>query len=71
MATLWHKYLYHHTISNAEKRMKIVPVIMAGGSGTRLWPLSRASYPKQFLAFNSDTDTLFQLTLKRLQVLNV
>ena len=27
----------------------VQPVIMAGGSGTRLWPLSRAGYPKQFL----------------------
>ncbi|HRH29051.1 MAG TPA: sugar phosphate nucleotidyltransferase, partial [Aquabacterium sp.] len=30
--------------------LKVTPVIMAGGSGTRLWPLSRALYPKQFLA---------------------
>ena len=29
--------------------MSIVPVIMAGGSGMRLWPLSRALHPKQFL----------------------
>ncbi|MDO6805574.1 sugar phosphate nucleotidyltransferase, partial [Wenyingzhuangia sp. 1_MG-2023] len=27
----------------------MIPVIMAGGSGTRLWPLSRTAYPKQFL----------------------
>jgi len=32
----------------------ITPVIMAGGSGTRLWPLSRAGHPKQFLAFDVD-----------------
>ena len=30
---------------------KIVPVIMAGGKGTRLWPLSRATAPKQFIQF--------------------
>ena len=33
---------------------KIVPVIMAGGKGTRLWPLSRASAPKQFIQFIGD-----------------
>ncbi|HSX76449.1 MAG TPA: mannose-1-phosphate guanylyltransferase/mannose-6-phosphate isomerase [Shinella sp.] len=43
---------------------KIVPVIMAGGKGTRLWPLSRASAPKQFLEFLGET-TLFQKTLSR------
>ncbi len=43
---------------------KIVPVIMAGGKGTRLWPLSRASAPKQFIQFIGDT-TLFQNTLSR------
>ncbi|ENN87415.1 mannose-1-phosphate guanylyltransferase (GDP) protein [Rhizobium freirei PRF 81] len=43
---------------------KIVPVIMAGGKGTRLWPLSRASAPKQFIQFIGDS-TLFQNTLKR------
>lgn len=43
---------------------KIVPVIMAGGKGTRLWPLSRASAPKQFIKFIGDK-TLFQNTLER------
>src|SRR6218665_409551 len=43
---------------------KIVPVIMAGVKGTRLWPLSRASAPKQFLEFLGET-TLFQKTLAR------
>lgn len=43
---------------------KIVPVIMAGGKGTRLWPLSRAAAPKQFIRFVGDT-TLFQDTLIR------
>ncbi len=43
---------------------KIVPVIMAGGKGTRLWPLSRAAAPKQFIQFIGDK-TLFQETLAR------
>lgn len=43
---------------------KIVPVIMAGGRGTRLWPLSRATAPKQFIRFLGD-ETLFQKTLSR------
>ena len=43
----------------------IVPVVMAGGSGTRLWPLSRQLYPKQFLAL-SGPQTLFQQAVLRL-----
>ena len=50
--------------------MSICAVIMAGGSGTRLWPLSRAAYPKQFLALHGDV-TMFQSTVKRLEGLNV
>lgn len=42
----------------------IYPTILAGGSGTRLWPLSRKSYPKQFATF-LDTESLFQTTLRR------
>ena len=38
---------------------KVQPVIIAGGSGTRLWPLSRSGFPKQFLALGG-TETLFQ-----------
>lgn len=44
----------------------MIPVILSGGSGTRLWPLSRPLYPKQFLALNSDR-TLFQDTVLRVQ----
>lgn len=44
------------------------PVIMAGGSGTRLWPLSRAGYPKQFLVLNGNT-SLFQQAADRLATL--
>ncbi len=43
----------------------ITPVIMAGGSGTRLWPLSRAGRPKQFLALNGEK-TMLQQTAERL-----
>jgi mannose-1-phosphate guanylyltransferase/mannose-6-phosphate isomerase len=43
----------------------IQPVIMAGGSGTRLWPLSRAGFPKQFLALAGD-QSLFQQAVARL-----
>ncbi len=43
----------------------ITPVVLSGGSGTRLWPLSRRSYPKQFAPFLG-TDSLFQTCLRRL-----
>ena len=48
----------------------VQPVIMAGGSGTRLWPLSRAGYPKQFLVLSGNPDdhrSLFQHAVARLQ----
>ena len=44
---------------------KIVPVILSGGSGTRLWPLSRELYPKQFHRLASAELTLFQETVMR------
>lgn len=44
----------------------LVPVVLCGGSGTRLWPLSRETYPKQFLAFNGE-QTMLQDTVLRLQ----
>tara|TARA_B100000989_G_scaffold138515_1_gene102990 strand:+ start:4405 stop:5805 length:1401 start_codon:yes stop_codon:yes gene_type:complete len=50
--------------------MKIVAVIMAGGSGTRLWPLSRSSHPKQFLKVNTE-NTLIQETVLRLKDLGI
>ncbi len=46
----------------------VQPVVMAGGSGTRLWPLSRAGYPKQFLVL-AGNDSLFQQAAKRLAAL--
>ncbi len=45
----------------------LIPVILCGGTGTRLWPLSRASYPKQYWPLGSSgDDTLLQQTQKRL-----
>lgn len=44
------------------------PVILCGGSGTRLWPLSRNGFPKQFLVLNG-TNSLFQQAYARLQAL--
>lgn len=44
----------------------ILPVILAGGSGQRLWPLSRTSYPKQFLTLLDAKHSLFQATIQRL-----
>ena len=44
---------------------KIYPVLLAGGSGTRLWPLSRKSYPKQFSALTGE-QSLFQASALRL-----
>ncbi|MGQ3051421.1 MAG: mannose-1-phosphate guanylyltransferase/mannose-6-phosphate isomerase [Roseateles sp.] len=48
--------------------IQVQPVIMAGGSGTRLWPLSRSGYPKQFLVL-SGNESLFQLAARRLAAL--
>lgn len=45
--------------------LSVRPVILCGGSGTRLWPLSRAGFPKQFLVL-SGTDSLFQQALLRI-----
>ncbi len=46
---------------------QIIPVILCGGSGTRLWPLSRTSFPKQFLNLNENSkNTLLQETFERL-----
>jgi len=45
--------------------MKIIPVILSGGAGTRLWPKSKKNKPKQFIDFGGWT--LFQKTLERIQ----
>lgn len=55
------------TTSPAEnsRNERITPVLLCGGSGTRLWPLSRKSYPKQFVPLVGD-ETLFQAAARRL-----
>ncbi|SHN91166.1 Mannose-1-phosphate guanylyltransferase (GDP) [Bathymodiolus heckerae thiotrophic gill symbiont] len=49
--------------------MQIIPVILSSGSGTRLWPLSRKQYPKQYLPLVGD-NTMLQETILRLSGLN-
>jgi mannose-1-phosphate guanylyltransferase/mannose-6-phosphate isomerase len=49
--------------------ISVWPVIMAGGSGTRLWPLSRSGFPKQFLVLGHDSQSLFQQAVARLVAL--
>lgn len=51
--------------TNTSEGIPVQPVVMAGGSGTRLWPLSRTQYPKQFLTL-SGKRSLFQQALARL-----
>jgi mannose-1-phosphate guanylyltransferase / mannose-6-phosphate isomerase len=47
-----------------------VPLILSGGSGTRLWPLSRAMYPKQFInSFSGEGASFLEMTLKRLDAM--
>ena len=49
----------------------LIPVILCGGTGTRLWPLSRASYPKQYWPLSGESDaTLMQQTQQRLEGLD-
>jgi mannose-1-phosphate guanylyltransferase len=47
--------------------LNIQPVILAGGSGTRLWPLSRDMYPKQFLSLLGKDQSMLQQTVERLK----
>ncbi len=45
----------------------LIPVVLCGGSGTRLWPLSREQYPKQLLQLLDDDDSLLQATVRRME----
>ena len=48
--------------------IQVTPVILCGGSGTRLWPLSRTGFPKQFLCLTGN-ESLFQQAAQRLAAL--
>ena len=48
--------------------INVTPVILCGGSGTRLWPLSRTGFPKQFLCLTGN-ESLFQQAAQRLSKL--
>ena len=56
-----------------EKKNSVIPVILCGGSGTRLWPLSRESFPKQYINLGQDKDkSLLQKTqLRNLGIKNI
>lgn len=55
-------------ITLASRSSEIIPVILCGGSGTRLWPLSRSGFPKQFLVLSDDgsNQSLFQQAINRI-----
>lgn len=60
--------MFEGLTSSEKKRLvliMLIPVVLAGGSGTRLWPLSRQKYPKQFLSLFG-AETMMQQTLMRL-----
>lgn len=48
-----------------EHKPKIIPIVMAGGGGTRLWPVSRDTMPKQFIDLLNIGESTFQLALRR------
>src|SRR5688572_1826566 len=54
---------------SSETEFTLCPVILSGGSGSRLWPLSRNVYPKQFIPL-TDERSLFQAAARRAMALN-
>lgn len=56
----------HHIIDLRKQTMFLQPVILSGGSGTRLWPLSREKHPKQLLSLFNE-ETMLQATVSRVQ----
>jgi mannose-1-phosphate guanylyltransferase/mannose-6-phosphate isomerase len=58
-------------MSNSVRSSLVTPVILCGGSGTRLWPLSRSGFPKQFLVLSGDgsNQSLFQQAITRVNAI--
>ena len=55
-------------IKNSPSKIDLIPIILSGGIGSRLWPLSRSSFPKQYLRLNEDSEnTLLQETFIRIK----
>lgn len=65
-ATETKKFVDDIAIFSGVVRLDIQPVILCGGSGTRLWPVSRAAFPKQFVAGLNGRLSLFQQAARRL-----
>ena len=64
-------YILREIQEKFNSKSKLIPVILAGGKGTRLWPLSRSSYPKQFLNLEEQNRySLLQNTYRRLVGIN-
>ena len=60
--------LLGHRVQDVMASIPLIPVILCGGTGVGLWPLSRASYPKQYWPLSGNGDaTLLQQTQQRLQ----
>lgn len=59
-------------MAKANSATSVIPVILCGGSGTRLWPLSRSGFPKQFLVLSGDgsNQSLFQQAIARINAIN-
>jgi len=58
-------------MSSSSRSSLVIPVILCGGSGTRLWPLSRSSFPKQFLVLSDEdsSQSLFQQAITRINAI--
>ena len=60
-------------MTSASSTISVIPVILCGGSGTRLWPLSRSGFPKQFLVLSGDdsNQSLFQQAIERINAIGL